>query len=379
MLLPTGSCIVPTTQTLKVAVFFAIMMLPTLEANYGRRIMNIGNQIKALRLRRGVTQEELAQHFGITSQAVSKWECGSSVPDIGMLPGLSTYFGVSIDELFELSDEQRMERIQNMLYDVRFTNPADVENERRFLLEKARREPSNNEVYEMLANLELHIAGEHNERAEEYALQAMACAPLSSRAFTALAHAMGGKHVDPRNNAHNALISHYKLHLAEHPEAVHCYAWLIAQLIDDKRLDEAKYFCNIMAQYDSSYYVTIHLIKIALAENHIETARVMWEQLGKDYPKNWSVWHWIGDFQAQIGDYAAAKESYKISFDLMDAPHYTDPLDSLAKVCEMAGDIEDAIATRKYELEIGEREWNDTVGESVDVIHREIARLEKLL
>lgn len=103
----------------------------------------------------------------------------------------------------------------------------------------------------------------------------------------------------------------------------------------------------------------------------------MWEQLGKDYPKNWSVWHWIGDFQAQIGDYAAAKESYKISFDLMDAPHYTDPLDSLAKVCEMAGDIEGAIATRKYELEISEKEWNDTVGESVDVIRREIARLEK--
>lgn len=341
--------------------------------------MNIGNQIKSLRLRRGVTQEALAQHFGITSQAVSKWECGSSVPDIGMLPGLSAYFGVSIDELFELSDELRMERIQNMLYDVRFMNPADVDSERKFLLEKARLEPNNNEVYEMLANLELHIAGEHNERAAEYALEAMVRNPLSARAFTALAHAMGGKHVDPRNNTHNALISHYKLHLAEHPEAVHCYVWLIAQLIDDKRLDEAKHYCNMMAQYDRGYYVTVHQIKIALAENNIASARAMWEQMGKDHPKNWSVWHWIGEFQAQIGDYAAAKESYRVSFNLMEAPHYTDPLDSLAKVCEMAGDIEGAIAARKYELEIGEKEWNDTVGESVDAIHREIARLEKLL
>ena len=40
--------------------------------------MNIGNQIKALRLRRGVTQEAVAEHFGITAQAVSKWECGVS-------------------------------------------------------------------------------------------------------------------------------------------------------------------------------------------------------------------------------------------------------------------------------------------------------------
>lgn len=103
--------------------------------------MNIGNQIKALRMRKGVTQEAVAQHFHISAQAVSKWECGQSVPDIGMLPGLSAYFGVTIDELFALSDETRIERIQNMIWDMRFLNPADVENERQFLLEKARREP----------------------------------------------------------------------------------------------------------------------------------------------------------------------------------------------------------------------------------------------
>ena len=101
--------------------------------------------------------------------------------------------------------------------------------------------------------------------------------------------------------------------------------------------------------------------------------------MGKEYPKNWSVWHWIGEFQARIGDYASAKESFRISFDLMAAPHYCDPLDSLAKVCEMDGDIEGAIAARRLELEIGETEWNDTVGESVDIIRREIDRLEKLL
>ena len=38
--------------------------------------MEIGNQIKALRLRRGTTQEALAQHLGVTAQAVSKWERG---------------------------------------------------------------------------------------------------------------------------------------------------------------------------------------------------------------------------------------------------------------------------------------------------------------
>lgn len=59
----------------------------------------------------------MAQHFGITAQAVSKWEGGVATPDISLLPDISAYFGVTIDELFSLSDETRMERIQNMLWD----------------------------------------------------------------------------------------------------------------------------------------------------------------------------------------------------------------------------------------------------------------------
>jgi len=341
--------------------------------------MDIGNQIKTLRLRRGVTQEALARHFDITAQAVSKWECGSSVPDIGMLPGLSAYFGVSIDELFALSDEVRMERIQNMLWDVRFLNSADVENERQFLLEKARREPDSSQAHEMLANLELHLAQEHNVRAEEYALMAMARNPQSCRGLTALAHAMGGKHVDPRNNTHNALISHYKSHLAQHPDNLSCYAWLIAQLIDDRRIDEAKRFCDMMAQHDSGYYITVHRIKIALAENDVKSALTMCTQLSEEYPDNWSVRHWIGDFQTQMGDYSAAKESYRAAIDLMEVPHYADPVDSLAQVCEMDGDITGAIGARKYELEIYEKEWGETTGETVDAVRREIERLEGLI
>ena len=62
--------------------------------------MEIGDQIKSLRIRKGVTQEEMARHFGITSQAVSKWERGAATPDIGLLPDISAYFGVTIDELF---------------------------------------------------------------------------------------------------------------------------------------------------------------------------------------------------------------------------------------------------------------------------------------
>ena len=120
--------------------------------------MALGNQIKNLRVRRGLTQEALAHEFGISAQAVSKWERGTASPDIELLPQISAFFGVTMDELFALSDDTRMERIQNMLWDVRFLDPAVVESERQFLQEKARREPDNPDPCALLAQLEQHLA-----------------------------------------------------------------------------------------------------------------------------------------------------------------------------------------------------------------------------
>ena len=59
----------------------------------------IGRQIAALRKERGSKQEELANHVGVSAQAVSKWENGG-VPDTELLPAIADFFGVSIDALF---------------------------------------------------------------------------------------------------------------------------------------------------------------------------------------------------------------------------------------------------------------------------------------
>lgn len=62
--------------------------------------MNIGYKIKELRKQRGMTQEQLAEHIGISFQSVSKWENGIALPDIVHMPVLASLFGVTIDELF---------------------------------------------------------------------------------------------------------------------------------------------------------------------------------------------------------------------------------------------------------------------------------------
>lgn len=62
--------------------------------------MKIGENIRVLRLREGLTQEQVAQRLGVTYQAVSKWENGTNTPDISLLPEIASLFGVTIDALF---------------------------------------------------------------------------------------------------------------------------------------------------------------------------------------------------------------------------------------------------------------------------------------
>ena len=62
--------------------------------------MNLNKTISALRAERGMTQEKLAELVGVSTAAVSKWECGNSYPDITLLTKLAEIFDVSMDYLF---------------------------------------------------------------------------------------------------------------------------------------------------------------------------------------------------------------------------------------------------------------------------------------
>ncbi len=60
--------------------------------------LNIARQIIRKRRERGITQAALAAHMGVSKASVSKWETGQSYPDITLLPGLASYFNMSIDD-----------------------------------------------------------------------------------------------------------------------------------------------------------------------------------------------------------------------------------------------------------------------------------------
>lgn len=67
--------------------------------------IKIGRKIVAKRHEKGITQDELAAHIGVSKAAVSKWETGLSYPDIILVPQLATFFNISIDELMDYSPQ----------------------------------------------------------------------------------------------------------------------------------------------------------------------------------------------------------------------------------------------------------------------------------
>ncbi len=61
----------------------------------------LGKFLLQLRKNKHLTQKEVAQQIGVTSQAVSKWECGHGIPDIENLAIISKTFNVDIVELYK--------------------------------------------------------------------------------------------------------------------------------------------------------------------------------------------------------------------------------------------------------------------------------------
>ena len=339
--------------------------------------MEIGNQIKILRLRKGITQEAMARHFGITSQAVSKWERGVATPDIALLPDLSAYFGVSIDELFALSDDTKMERIQNMIWDERQISREKLGQARSFLLEKSSKEPANGKPLALLAELENHVAQYHKDLAAEYAAEALNRDHTLKDAHSALTESLCRTCGDWCASNHYALIEFYKEFVEMHPDYAPGYLWLLSPLIDDHRIAEAEYYCDRLAAIDSTYRPMLYRSNILLEKGDRTAAEQLLEDMEQKFADSWIMYLGMGDLYVKIGNYAAAKGCYRKYMLHQTPPRYTDSLTSLAQLCEIEGDYEGAIAAIREEIDLLASDWDTVSGETVDQHTRNITRLQK--
>ena len=61
----------------------------------------IGEFLRTLRKEKGLTQEQLAEKFGVSGRTVSRWETGSNMPDISIISEIADFYEIDVRELID--------------------------------------------------------------------------------------------------------------------------------------------------------------------------------------------------------------------------------------------------------------------------------------
>lgn len=107
----------------------------------------LGENLKGLRKKKGLTQEQLADVLGVSPQAVSRWESEATYPDIAMLPAIANYFDVTLDDLIgmdKIKDESNIDEIFKE-YKINFSQ-GRVDKNIELLGEALKRYPKNEQL-----------------------------------------------------------------------------------------------------------------------------------------------------------------------------------------------------------------------------------------
>jgi len=159
--------------------------------------LSIGGNIKRLRMEKGVTQEQLAEHLSITYQSVSKWENSVTSPDLYLIPAIADYFEISIDELFQPNMQGYKNKAARLfaLYEHRRNtqnfNRADAEFEK--LIEENKADAEDHWNYGMLNQFHAKILNQKAEDSLKKAIELGEGRRLSFRADVTVGEAAEGQ------------------------------------------------------------------------------------------------------------------------------------------------------------------------------------------
>ena len=338
--------------------------------------MEMGKEIRRLRTNRGLTQEALANALRVSPQTVSKWECGSSMPDVQMLPEIAVYFGVTIDQLFAMTPEQQMERIENHIYSSgRFSEAEERQ------IEQQVNSFAENEKYAGASKTLLTKL--YNHQAEQYRLLATACGKEAvektggdREAVSELANAWGSYMPDWNVRNHHALIEWFSDFCRRNPENRAALMWLLDNLIDDRRLSEARLWLGKLATMDNTFRTPMYRYLIALAAGETAEAENRLMELEAMENQEWCWAVTLGDIYTQRQEYDKAVAWYRKGQEIQPSPKYIDSAMSIAHICEIRGDKAGAVAAYREVLKLMKEEWGIISGEEREEVERAITRLQ---
>ena len=325
--------------------------------------MELGKKIRQLRFKAGLTQEQLGEKLGIGAQAVSKWENAVAMPDISLLPSLAETFGVSIDELFDLTSEQRLNRIENSL-DIEKELPQDVFREYEDYLKTQLAEDSNKKrATELIAYLYWHRMNAAAEKVRRYAKEAVRLTPGEKGCQWMLNMAEGHAIWDWNLANHAKAIDFYRELSEANPDLRLPYSYLLDNLIADHRVTEAEAVLERMRKLPDENPVMIQVYRayIALARFDEPAADGIMESLRRDHENDSAFLFEAAQYYARKCDYDRAIEHYELSFEKTTRrPRFMDELHGIADIYEIRGDYGNAAKTWSRIVELLENEWGMT-------------------
>ena len=342
--------------------------------------MELGKKIKQLRFKAGLTQEQLADKLGIGAQSVSKWENAVAMPDITTLPLLAEIFGVTIDDLFDLTAEQRLNRIENRM-DAEEELPADVFREFEDYLQAALKDEDNKKrATELIAYLYWHRSNAEAKKATRYAKEAIRRAPQEKGCQWILSKTENHAVWDWNMGNHSKAIAFYRELAEANPDAPMPCMYLLDNLLADHRADEAERWLARFCAMEKAHPVMkrVYPAYIALARFDEPAADRIMEELLAEQPENDAVLFETAQYYAAKADYQKAVDCYERAYAAdTRRPRFMDALMGIADIYEIMGDAANAATAYDRILDLLENEWGLTeeTDSSVTWARQEKARL----
>lgn len=266
--------------------------------------------LKKLRLAKGMTQEQAAEQLNVNAQTVSRWECGTSLPDALMLPRIARLYGVTVDDFYKKNSfgyanyAQRLSSVFEVSRD-----PADFMRCRE-------------EFQKLIKNGEMSTSDKWQ---------------------------YGWIHMFMMNLCRDTALEWYQAAVDDDPEldpnehAIACMQWIWMYFLL-KRGDEIIEECakKVKENPDDSRLTDNYLIALSYAERN-EEAYELFTRNRERFSDNWHFLIHGGEICKSLGKYDEAIECFEAAGRI--GTHFCDELDCLANLYNDLGEYDKAYET----------------------------------
>ena len=328
----------------------------------------IGKFIADCRKKQSLTQLQLAQMLNVTDRAVSKWETNTTTPDIAILPQLALFFGVSMDALFSMNQDDYIERISKMIRDEYSITPENFVWAERYLKGLLSEEKQNNTARTLLVELYEHRENRDSLAGGRLCEEGLLIEPSNIALIGKLTR------IREKRNEADRLIKFLETLYSKNIQNIAVIDALISVYIKYGKYDNAT---NLMSSSKKRAIFDVYKGDIELAFGNKESAKSIWTSAALANYNDSHLLFEIAERCNKINDTETALKLYQQSYEVAPSPKEMDPLYALAFLYTNIGIKEKAIQMWENIIKALADDYGIKDGECVDWAKREIQNLRR--